>query len=92
MQTIYKDGISKNVYSVDLNAWLDDGWSLTALSEVVVDSSKINLNTADLNEIKTLPNIGIAIARKIIEGTPYQSIDDIPELIDKNAIKDLVTF
>jgi DNA uptake protein ComE-like DNA-binding protein len=92
MQTIYKDGLLKNVYSVDLKAWLEDGWSLTPSSELIVNSDKINLNTANLNEIKSLPSVGIAIAKKIIDGRPYQSINDLPEDVDKNAIKDLISF
>jgi DNA uptake protein ComE-like DNA-binding protein len=44
---------------------------------------KININTATLNELKTLPGIGDATARKIVENRPYS---DIWELMDIDGI------
>lgn len=37
----------------------------------------INLNTASEEELETLPGVGPVIARWIIEGRPYRSVDDL---------------
>ncbi len=60
-------------------------------------SSKININTATLTQLDTLPGVGTVTAENIISGRPYNSVDD---LITKQAvkkalydkIKDLVTI
>jgi competence protein ComEA len=38
---------------------------------------RINLNTATQTELEALPGIGPVIARRIIEGRPYRSVDDL---------------
>ena len=61
----------------------------------------VNINTADANELATLPNIGPARAQKIIEYRelhgPFSSIEEItkvntigPKIFE--SIKDLITF
>jgi competence protein ComEA len=37
----------------------------------------INVNTASQAELEALPGIGPVIARRIIEGRPYRSVDDL---------------
>jgi competence ComEA-like helix-hairpin-helix protein len=37
----------------------------------------INLNTASQKELETLPGVGPVIARRIIEGRPYRTVDDL---------------
>ena len=37
----------------------------------------ININTATQAELEALPGIGPVIARRIIEGRPYRSVDDL---------------
>lgn len=38
---------------------------------------RININTATQEELETLPGVGPVLARRIIEGRPYRTIDDL---------------
>ncbi len=38
---------------------------------------RMNINSATLNELKTLPGIGPQLARAIIEGGPYEEVDEL---------------
>ena len=51
---------------------------------------------ADQKALESLPGIGPALAKKIMEGRPYQSVDDLSRIKGMNkskidAIKDKVT-
>lgn len=37
----------------------------------------IDINSATLTDLKSLPGVGTAYARKIVEGRPYSSVDDL---------------
>jgi competence protein ComEA len=37
----------------------------------------ININTADVKALESLPGVGEATAKAIIEGRPYKSVDDL---------------
>jgi competence protein ComEA len=41
------------------------------------ESKLIDINSATLTDLKSLPGVGTAFARKIVEGRPYVSIDDL---------------
>jgi competence protein ComEA len=56
----------------------------------------ININTADEKALETLPGVGKATAKAIIEGRPYKSIDDLKRvkgMSDKKiqALKDKIS-
>jgi competence protein ComEA len=38
---------------------------------------RININTATQAELEALPGVGAMIARRIIEGRPYRSVDEL---------------
>lgn len=43
----------------------------------VMVSSKININSANLNELDTLWGVGLVVGQKIIDNRPYQKIEDL---------------
>lgn len=40
----------------------------------------VNVNTAMLKELETIPCIGVQLAREIIRSRPYKTIDDLKEV------------
>ena len=59
-------------------------------------AAPVDLNTADQKALESLPGIGPALAKKIMEGRPFQSVDDLSRIKGMNkskidAIKDKVT-
>jgi competence protein ComEA len=63
-----------------------------AYSQAVID-----VNSADLKTLETLPGIGATTAQRIIDGRPYQSVDDLGKVKGMSqkklaAIKDQITF
>jgi competence protein ComEA len=58
---------------------------------------KVNVNTADLTTLETLPGVGAATAQKIIDGRPYQNAADLEQIpgLSKTkveAMEDEITF
>jgi len=41
------------------------------------DTKLIDINSATLTDLKALPGVGTAYARKIVEGRPYASVDEL---------------
>jgi competence protein ComEA len=59
-------------------------------------AAPVDLNMADQKALESLPGIGPALAKKIMEGRPFQSVDDLSRIKGMNkskidAIKDKVT-
>lgn len=41
------------------------------------DTKLVDINSATLTDLRSLPGIGTAYARKIVEGRPYGSVDEL---------------
>jgi competence protein ComEA len=59
-------------------------------------TTPVDVNTADVKTLETLPGIGPTLANRIVEGRPYKSIDDLTKVkglsqSKVNAIKDKIT-
>jgi competence protein ComEA len=67
-----------------------------AADSAVASDGKVDINTADLAALEALPGIGATIAKEIIDGRPWKSVDDLSSLrgLGKarlDALKNLVT-
>src|SRR5262249_18232260 len=43
-------------------------------------AGKVNLNTASAGELETLPGVGPALAKSIVEGRPYKTVDELEKV------------
>lgn len=63
---------------VNLAAPLDAGDAVFVPSQRAdTGEARVSINSATLDELDTLPGIGPALARRIVEGRPYSSIEDL---------------
>ena len=67
-----------------------------ATPETAAAAAPVDLNMADQKALESLPGIGPALAKKIMEGRPYQNVADLSRIKGLNkakidAIKDKVT-
>ncbi len=44
---------------------------------VIAQSTLVNINTANVTELDTLPGVGLIVAQRIIDGRPYASVEEI---------------
>ena len=87
-QKVY-DGLK--IYIPEINS------NLTNLSNSPNLSNLVNINTGTPSQLDTLPGIGEATAKKIIDGRPYQNISQLIEMhiVTQSVytkIKDLISL
>lgn len=58
-------------------------WATTLVAAGKKNTEKLDINTATEDQLKALPGIGDAYAKKIIAGRPYKAKD---ELVEKKII------
>lgn len=51
------------------------GWSRMPAEELQALQQPVDLNRASIEELQSLPRIGPALARRIVEGRPYDDVD-----------------
>ncbi len=71
---IYIPRVGENVKG---NTLLRQGFGGQAGITGSIENGKINVNTASIEALDTLPGVGPLTAQKIIDGRPYSSIDDL---------------
>jgi competence ComEA-like helix-hairpin-helix protein len=54
-----------------------DARSLASVFRPAEGSLRVNINTADADQLETLPGIGPALAQLIIAGRPYATVDEL---------------
>lgn len=105
--TLYKqDQVVGDIYPADLEAWINEGWSIDPLSKseeplaiappVPPIRVILNVNSATLQDLIDLPQLGMAKAKKVAAGQPnYKSIDDLKVIlptVDWDVLSDRLTF
>ena len=74
-----------------------DKTKTTTTTTAKEEKELVNVNKADLKSLQTLPGIGEALAKRIIDGRPYKTLDDLGKVkgigeAKLKGIKDLIVF
>jgi hypothetical protein len=84
MYTVYRNEKEQEVYPIDVDAWLKDGWSLEPDEQVLADKAesgeKIDLNDVTLQALKNL-GLSVADSQKIIKSEKFESVEDAISLV-----------
>jgi competence protein ComEA len=73
------------------------GFNTSTVQGQTKTKTKVDVNSADVETLQTLPGIGPTLAERIVEGRPYKSADDLAKVkgLSKSkidAIQDQIKF
>ncbi len=76
------------------NWFLRDAKVSTASSGLAEGSLRVNLNTATLTELESIPGIGRSFAKQIVAHRPYTSVDQLVAIrgIGESSVETLRPF
>lgn len=65
-----------------------------AKAEVTQGTLRVNLNTATLTELESIPGIGTVLAKQIVANRPYAAVEDLLKIrgIGETSLKGLRTY
>jgi competence protein ComEA len=70
--------------------------ALTSDPKLAAEAAKVSLNTGSVEQLATLPGVGDAISKKIVEGRPWKSVEELKKVGLSDAavakVKPLVTL
>ncbi len=74
--------------------FLRDARSLLPDTSLAEGSLRVNINTATLTELESIPGIGESLAKLIVARRPYTSVDDLEQVsgIGPNSLESLRPF
>lgn len=58
-----------------------------ATSPTAANAAKIDLNTADIPTLESIPEIGTNFANAVVAGRPFKSVDDVNRVLKLNPQK-----
>jgi competence protein ComEA len=66
----------------------------TAKTDMTQGMLRVNLNTATLTELESIPGIGTVLAKQIVANRPYASVDDLLKIrgIGERSLQGLRTY
>jgi competence ComEA-like helix-hairpin-helix protein len=64
---------------------------LPAVKPPAEGSLRVNVNTATLTDLETIPGVGTSLAKLIVAGRPYTSVDELEKVsgIGPKSLKEL---
>ena len=74
--------------------FIRDAGGLFSQSQLAEGSLRVNINTATLGELESIPGVGTARAQQIVAGRPYKSVDELVRVsgIGPNSLESLRPF
>ncbi len=92
---IFNNGSTKEIHPVDYPGWEKEGWTTSPQNQANQSiTGLVDLNSATLDELMSLPGIKKLIANKVINARPINSLEDLTAIqgLNVEAIADKIAF